>query len=417
MATIQELRGKLDDVRAKAAKVFEEAGPELDMSKVKSVDGDTAAIASQLKAWNDEMSDLGKALESAEEMAEMKSHVDKLGELAPHPGHPDEGRKGEETREKKERKSIGELFIDSPAYKGWSPGTRMGPEGEIKVGVKNLFERSAGWEPYDDRRDLFVDALRQPLWILDLIDTAQTNSNVIVYLQQEPLVNSAAAVAEGAEKPEASLSVERVTEIVEKIAVALPVTDEQLADVAQARSFIDSQLSFMVREELESQILTGDGSSPDLHGLLASDRLAANGGGVQAQALGGDTVPDAVYKAIVKVRVTGRDEPTAAVFHPNDWTPVRLLKTSDGMYIWGPPMDPGPERIWGLRVVQTTGMTENTALVGNFRRAILFQREGLTMKVGYVDDQFIKNTQTILAELRAALAVVREASFCTVTGI
>ena len=416
MATIQELRGKLDDVRAKAAQVFEEAGPELDMTKVKSVEGDSAAIAAQLKAWNEEMSDLGAQLETAEDMAEMKSHVDKLGELQPHPGHPESKGKEKEDR-KAERKTIGEMFIDSPAFKGWTPGTRMGPEAEMKVGIKNLFERSTGWEPWDDRRDVFVDALRQPLWILDLIDTAQTSSNVIVYLQQEPFVNSAATVAEGAEKPEASLNVERVTEIVEKIAVALPVTDEQLADVPQARSFIDSQLSFMVREELEQQILTGDGTSPNLHGLLAADRLAAGGGGVQTQALGGDTVPDAVYKAIVKVRVTGRDEPTAAVFHPNDWTPVRLLKTSDGMYIWGPPMDPGPERIWGLRVVQTTGMSEGTGLVGNFRRAILFQREGLTMKVGYVDDQFIKNTQTILAELRAALAVVREASFCTVTGI
>lgn len=404
MSKLTEIAGQLDDRRQKAAALIENG-----------VDDLTPEQVQEFRTLNDEMTDLGKQRDELQELEDMQKHVKDLGELKPHIGHPQGETKGGE--ERKERKTLGEMFVDSPALKGWSPGTRMGPEAEMKIGVKNLFERSTGWEPWDDRRDLFVDALRQPLWILDLIDTAQTNSNVIVYLQQEPFVNSAATVAEGAAKPEASLNVERVTEIVEKVAVALPVTDEQLADVSQARSFIDSQLSFMVREELEQQVLSGDGTSPNLHGLLASDRLAANGGGVQAQALGGDTVPDAVYKAIVKVRVTGRDEPTAAVFHPNDWTPVRLLKTSDGMYIWGPPMDPGPERIWGLRVVQTTGMTENTALVGNFRRAILFQREGLTMKVGYVDDQFIKNTQTILAELRAALAVVRETSFCTVTGI
>lgn len=416
--TLPELRGKLDDVRAKAAKVFEEAGDDLNMDNVKSIEGDSAAKAAQLKTWNDEMSDLGGQIEQFEQTTEMKERVAKLGETQPHPGHIEPDKGGKKDGGRAEFKSIGELFVESNALKGWSPGSRSGPEAEIKgANLKNIFQRATGWEPWDDRRDIFVDALRQPLWIMDLIGTAQTSSNVIVYLQQEPFVNSAATVAEGAEKPEASLAVERVTEIVEKIAVALPVTDEQLADVPQARSFIDSQLSFMVRERLEVQILSGNGTSPNLHGLLAADRLVGGGGGVQTQALGGDTVPDAVYKAVVKVRVTGRDEPTAVIFHPNDWTPVRLLKTSDGIYIWGAPMDAGPERIWGLRVVQTTGMTENTALVGNFQRAILFQREGLTMKVGYVDDQFVKNTQTILAELRAALAVVRESSFCTVTGI
>ena len=405
---LPELRGKLDDVRAKAAKVFEEAGDDLDMAKVTSIDGDSAAKAAQLKAWNDEMADLGKEIDELESLGDMKGRVDRLGEVQDHPGHQSEVKERRED-EQRARKSLGELFVDSAALKGWTPGMRMGPEAELKVDLKNLFETSTGWLPWDDRRDLFVEALRQPLWIMDLVSQARTTSDVITYLQQTAVVNSAAAVAEGAEKPEASLAVERVEENVRKIAVVLPVTDEQLSDVPQARTFIDSQLGFMVREELEQQILSGDGTAPNISGIL--DRS------IQSQALGGDTKPDSVYKAIVKVRTTGRDEPDAVAFHPNDWTDVRLLKTSDGIYIWGAPMDAGPERIWGIRVVQTTGMTENTALVGNFRRAILFMREGLTMKVGYVDDQFIKNTQTIIAELRAALAVIRLNSFCKVTGL
>jgi len=106
------------------------------------------------------------------------------------------------------------------------------------------------------------------------------------------------------------------------------------------------------------------------------------------------------------------------VYHPNDWQDVRLATASgSGIYLFGPPSDPGIERIWGLNVAQTTGMPEGTALVGDFNQAALLLREGLTMKVGYVNDDLIKNRQTIVAELRAAVAVFRPAAFCEVTGV
>jgi HK97 family phage major capsid protein len=122
---------------------------------------------------------------------------------------------------------------------------------------------------------------------------------------------------------------------------------------------------------------------------------------------------------MTKVRVTGAAEPTAAVFHPNDWQDVRLLRTADGIYIWGSPADAGPERIWGLTVRQTTGITENTALVGAFRPfAQVFRRSGLTVELTRDYDTYrTENKALLIAETRLALAVYREQAFCSVTGV
>ena len=42
-----------------------------------------------------------------------------------------------------------------------------------------------------------------------------------------------------------------------------------------------------------------------------------------------------------------------------------------------------------------------TALVGDFRRAVLFDRESATISVGTVNDDFIRNLIRVLGELRA----------------
>ena len=64
------------------------------------------------------------------------------------------------------------------------------------------------------------------------------------------------------------------------------------------------------------------------------------------------------------------------------------------------------------------GMTQNTALVGDFQLGcMLFDREDAAIRVGTIDDQFVRNMQTILAELRAAFVVWRTSAFVAVSGV
>ena len=412
-SSLKELRGRLNERREKAAEILRQAGPDLDMDNVTSISGDSAAKVEAFRSLQAEINEIRGEMEPLEAderaLSDLKAEVDTLDQLRPHPGHA-VSRGGERDVARAASKSLGTLFAESDAIKG-----RRGRPVEVDLAdvdfMATLFETSAGWAPPDVRGPRLVDFATRPVSVVDLFPQSTTTQASIIYMEETTFTNAAAEVAEGASKPEAALELTERNEPVRTIAVWLPVTNQQLDDVPQVRGYIDNRLGFMVRQRLDGQLLVGDGTAPNLSGIL--DRS-----GLQTEAKGADATPDAVYKAMTKVRVNAFAEPNAAVFHPNDWQDVRLLRTADGIYIWGNPADAGPERIWGLRVAQTTALTENTGLVGDFQQAELVVRQGVTFAVSDSHDTyFVENKQAIRAEMRAALAVYRPAAFCSVTGI
>lgn len=268
------------------------------------------------------------------------------------------------------------------------------------------------WNNEPTRLPNLVPSAQEERTVRDLALQGRTDNNAITYMEETTFTNNTATVAEAAAKPESALDFTKRTVLVEKIATWIQTTKEMLDDIPAFNSYVQARLQFMVKRHEEVQLLTGNGTSPQIRGYL-------NATGIQTQAKGADSVPDAIYKGITLVRNTGFAEPNAVVMHPNDWQVVRLLTTVDGVYIWGPPMDAGPERIWGLPVRVTTAETENTALVGAFTpMSQVFEREGITVTVSTEHaSTFVSNVVTILAEERIALAIYRGAAFCKVTGI
>jgi HK97 family phage major capsid protein len=420
VAAREAWKAKADNLAA----IFEEAGPAMDMAKVTKISGDSKAKTTEIQRLNTEAGELAKKWELLYGRDQVKAYQEFLAKPT-ESGLQFPSGTGRKSGGKFEGKTIGDLFTESKAFKEFSKAEQRSPAIDIDLGdprdpekghdsveLKTLLDRTA-WSIEPDRLATIVPgALRRPV-IADLIPQGTTNSSTIKYMEETTTTNAAAAVAEGAAKPESALAFTARTATVEKIATILPVTDELFDDAPAMRSYVEQRLRLFLQLAEETAILSGTGTTPQIRGLL-------NFSGIQTQAKGADPTPTAFYKAITLIRANAFVDPDGAVVHPLDWQDIATLQTADGIYIWGAPNAAMPiERIWGLPVIVTPAITQNTALIGAFRAVtMLFRRNTVTFAVS---DQhstfFIENKLMLRVEERLALACFRPSGLCTVTGV
>jgi HK97 family phage major capsid protein len=324
-------------------------------------------------------------------------------------------------------KSLGERFVESKEFKD-SLGLARGASGPAYVidlekefgkavaarGVaelKTLFDTASSFAVQNIRLPQPITPGSQAPTVASLMPEGRTSQAAIAYMEETTTTNSAAETAESGSKPESALAFTEKTSAVRKIATSLPITDESLEDVPFIESYIDSRLSLFVRQREDAELVAGNGTAPNLRGFL-------NVSGINTQARGSDASQDAIFKAGTLVQTTSFLFPTGVVINPTNWQTIRLMTTSTGIYLFGPPSQPGDNTLWGWDVVSTTAMTLNSALVGAFQTgAEVFRRSDLSMQVGWINDQFVKNQRTILVEERLALVVFRPLAFCKVTSL
>jgi len=251
-----------------------------------------------------------------------------------------------------------------------------------------------------------------------VIPVRPCDGDSVWYVRQTVLTNNAAPVAAGEEKPKSVITVERVEAPVRVIAHVSEALDRSLlSDAEQLVSFIDSEMRLGVLLAEEDQILNGNGTPPNLRGIL-------NTVGVQTQAITTETIADVVFKAITKVRLAFF-EPDAIVLHPNDFEDVRLSKAAGGdeQHLSAPITAEDPDRLWGIPVITSPVIAEGTGLVGAFAAGstvwdretarVTFAETGLGDNAG--EELFTRNLVRYRVEERIAFSVERPAAFCLST--
>jgi HK97 family phage major capsid protein len=336
-----------------------------------------------------------------------------------------------------ESKSPGEQFLEAVQYKALRDAGIFNSNATnytIDLPLENfstktlIFAGTASGGAFvtpDYQPGLRVPILTRELTILDLIPRSGTTSDTISYVAETTFTNAAAPVPQATAttgtsgtKPESTLIYTQQLAPVRTIAHWIPVTNRMLSDAPALRGIIDSRLMVGLNLALESQIISGDGTGENLLGIL-------NAAGINVQGRGTDNQQDAIFKGMTQVRVTGLSIPSAIALNPLDYQTIRLARenaasatSGAGSYVMGPPSQPGPSTLWGLPISQSLGLPQGTALTGAFDMdCMLFDREEGNIRVGYIDQQFVRNMQSILAELRAAFVVWRGAAFSKITGL
>jgi HK97 family phage major capsid protein len=326
------------------------------------------------------------------------------------------------------KKSIGEMFVGTDAYKAYNENGVKGVDSNVEF---KTTLNTTGYAPESLRAPGILEtALRNPDSVIGLFDQIQTSQNAYVYLEETTFTNNAGSVAEAADissSNEGALAFTERTESIRKMATFLPVTDELLSDVAGIQGYVNSRLSTMMKLNLDNQLINGDGSAPNLTGVLAKSGIntfdyAAPYGGELAK-LG------QIYQAITEIRKDAFVEPDAIVMHPSDWydlvTSVSDITTSGSknplFVVAGGFGDSPAPKLWGLDVVPSTVIAAGTMLVGKFGggdAAQVIMRENVDLAVSDShSDFFAKNQLAIRLTMRLGFAIYRPTAFCSITNM
>ena len=391
--------------------IFAEAGPDLDFKLVKCLGDnlDTKAKVEKIDSLQKELKDIHDDFMAFTEIEKSRESTKGLNAEFNKPAevkHPET---------KVENKTLGHLIITHPGLFTKNGDTLLkhkDREVSLDVDLKTLFQRSAGWDPEALRDPGYVPYPTRQLMVSDFWPKLPTNQDTIKYMLETTFTNNAAEAAEGDAAAESALALTETSQAVEKVATFIPVTEEQLEDVEGAEAYLNSRLNYMILQRLDTQLLNGDGSTPNLKGTL-------HVGSIQTQAKGSDPTPDAIHKAFTKIRHTGFSEPSVLYSEPNDWQDVVLLRTADGIYIFGGPTNPNPTAIWGVPVCVTTAVVTGTMIAGDYRNyADIRMKRGIKIEMssGY-DDYFVKGKFAVKATMRCAAVHYRATAFCTITSV
>lgn len=310
------------------------------------------------------------------------------------------------------RKSAGQTAVDSQAFKSFMAGESKSARVEVKntiLGESGSPQNPDGILVPSERLPGIVPGPFRQHSILDFVPTGATSSNSMEYTREIPdgFTNNAAEVAEAGTKPQSDVPFELVNDPVRTIAHWLKLSRQVLDDAPALESYIDSRLRFGIRQRLESQILSGNGTAPNLSGLSSAGRHIA------FTPASGDNSFDSINKA--KYAMIGRDYQPAAVFlNPGDWGAMERLKVAagDDRYIAGDGaalnyLQGGlVPLIWGMQVVPNNNVPQGKFYVVDPSSMTMFLRSGATVEMYEQDDTNVQsNLVTVRAELRAALCV------------
>ena len=247
-----------------------------------------------------------------------------------------------------------------------------------------------------------VSPIRQRiLTYLQNVSTGAINTQFAVWVEEYDEEGTPIFIGEGVEKTNIDVQYKEQRQKVEKIGVHMKVTTEMLEDAAYLFSFIQNNGVRRVQTVIENQLFAGNGTSPQLQGILGKS-TAFNGGGLSA-GVEYATRWDVINAVISQVKAANGT--VNGIFVKNSELHKMLsTKDEDGQYILPQGVlinAQGQVSAWGVPLIGTNALSGSDDFVGGDLSVVNVRlRNGLTVRIGESGDDFIENLQTIVIEQR-----------------
>ena len=246
--------------------------------------------------------------------------------------------------------------------------------------------------------------LRQPT-VIDLCTMINTTSPVYSYTDTIPKEGDAVFTAEAGTKPQIDHKFETRYVQPKKVAAYEVITEEAMTDIANLQSIATDFLRRKHDLKKEGGILFGDGTGANPTGATVA--ASAFTAGAMATQIPTPNFMDAVGAGITYIENTHNfvDEemysPNVAVMNPTDfYSQIYSAKNTLGEYLFPMAAQTGTFQLGNVRVIKHRNVASGNILVADMSKYNITNYVSYTVRIGWINDNFITNQFCIVGESR-----------------
>jgi hypothetical protein len=241
--------------------------------------------------------------------------------------------------------------------------------------------------------------------IMSRVTTLQTSLAAYPYTETLPKDGDFAFITEGTAKPEIDFTIETRFATPVKCAAWIKLTEESVQDIVGLQSIATDLLLKKHNRKKAKGILNGDGIAPNPKGATTYGR--AFSAGAMANLVVTPNIMDVINAAVTDIFTTHNytDEmnymANIAMLNPTDFF-VNFVAAKDG---FGHPLYPQAGLfnmvvIGGVLIIPDEDIAAGKVFVADLSKYNITNYVPYSVKIGWINDDFIKNQFVILGESR-----------------
>jgi len=252
----------------------------------------------------------------------------------------------------------------------------------------------------------------RPVHIRELLAQGSTQSDVVRYVKESDYTNGAGATGEGSGLGQSDFDMTAADANVRKIGTYFRISEEMLADTPQLTSYLSARAPEKLLEVEDTQILSGNGTAPNLSGIITDSTAFAAGD--LAGTVESANEFDVIVAALNQLALSNYNA-DSIVLNPSDFHKILLLKDTQNNYLKDQVYNGLQPVFMGVKVILNTAIAAGDFLIGNFGVGTqLWVRDGVNVEFFREDGTNVRDGfVTVRVSERVALTNYLPKAFVT----